>query len=154
MATQKSDKSLPGKHKDIPILEILEYKAAGLNHVEIGKLLGCSKQNISDRLKAWQGDFKGLETFKSKRGDILALFQKKLLYSLTDADIKGMPGGSRILAMCQLYDKEQIERGKPTVIVGYDDIQGQLASVDGELKALEAELASLEAEIPAIPDKT
>jgi DNA-binding Lrp family transcriptional regulator len=154
MANQKTTESLPGKHKDIPILEILEYKAAGLKNTEIAKLVGCSKQNVSDRLKAWKGDFKGLETYKNKRADILALFQKKLLFSLTDKDIKGMPGGSRVLAMCQLYDKEQVERGKPTQIVGYQDIQGQLLTVDQELAALEAELAELEGKAPEIPVKT
>lgn len=151
MATDKTNKSLPGKHKDIPILEILQYKAAGLTHAEIGKLVGCSKQNVSERLREHQGDFKGLNTFKNKRADILALFQKKLLYSLTDKDIKGMPGGSRVLAMCQLYDKEMNERGKPSAIMGYQDIQGQLRSVDTELEALEAELAELQASDVPVP---
>lgn len=149
--TDKPDKqlpavpdSLPGKRKDIPIVDILEYKNQGLTCAEIGKLVGCSKQNVSDRLKAFQTDFVGLETFKSKRADILALFQKKLLYSLTNKDIKKMPGGSRILAFAQLYDKEQVERGKPTTIVGYQDIQGKLSDVDTEIAVLEAELAELE----------
>lgn len=136
--------SLPGVKKDIPIVNILEYRKQGLTCAEIGKLVGCSKQNVSDRLKAFKTDMAGLETFKSKRADILALFQKKLLYSLTDKDIKRMPGGSRVLAFAQLYDKEQIELGKPTQILGYAEIQEQLGSVDSEIAALEAELAEIE----------
>lgn len=149
--TDKQTKQSPGKpdslsgiKKDIAIVDILEYKSQGLTHAEIGQLVGCSKQNISDRLKAFKTDFIGLETFKNKRADILALFQKRLLYSLTDKDIKKMPGGSRVLAVAQLFDKEQVERGKPTQIVGYQDIQGALGDVDSEIAALEAEIADLE----------
>jgi len=106
-------------------------------------MCGCSKANVSARLKAVKAEFKGLAVFKDKRADILALMQQKMLYSLTDKDIKRMPGGSRVLAMCQLYDKERIERGQPGVYVQYSDFQGELDDVNSEIKQLEMELAEL-----------
>jgi hypothetical protein len=40
--------------------------------------------------------------------------QSKLLSSITDAEIKKAPVGSRILAVAQLYDKERLERSLST----------------------------------------
>jgi hypothetical protein len=128
----------------IPLPRILELHAAGLNNQEIAQVLGCTRENVRQRLAAVRADFKGLRTFKDRRADLLAMFQQKLLYSLTEADIKKMPGGSRILAMCQLYDKERIERGKPGAIVEFQDIQAEIDQADQEIAALERELAEIE----------
>jgi ribosome-binding ATPase YchF (GTP1/OBG family) len=52
--------------------------------------------------------------YKSHRSEIFAGLQHKLLSSITTEDIQKTPVGSRILAACQIYDKERIELGKST----------------------------------------
>lgn len=141
--TSKPAKKLKGRKPKVPITRLMQLRQAGLTMQEIGDMCGCSSANVSERLRAVKADFKGLEVFKDKRGDILAVMQQKLLYSLSDKDIKRMPGGSRVLAMCQLYDKERIERGQPGAYIQYSDFQGELDEVNEEIEALELELAEL-----------
>mgnify|MGYP007100133974 CR=1 FL=1 len=52
-----------------------------------------------------------VERFKANRSDIFAGMQDRLLHSITDEDIQKAPLGSRVLAACQIYDKERTERG-------------------------------------------
>lgn len=133
-----------GKHKNIPIEQILEYHQAGLTTRDIGKLCGCSHSNIAQRLRDYRTDIKGLKIYKDKRADVMALVGKRMLYSLTDKDIKAMPGGSRVLAYCQLYDKERTERGKPGQYVEYTDMTAALDDVNSEVADLERQLAELD----------
>lgn len=141
--SDKSNNKLTSKRKAVPVTRLLELREAGLTFEDIGQVVGLSKQAVWDRLKAIKVDFKGLAVFKDRRADILALVQQRLLYSLTDKDIKSMPGGSRILALCQLYDKERIERGQPGAYIQYSDFDVELETVNSEIKQLEAELADL-----------
>ena len=142
MSNQSTNKK-PGRKPAVPITRLIQLREGGLTHQEIGDLCGCSKANVHTRLKAVKADFKGLAVFKDKKADILALLQQKMLYSLTDKDIKRMPGGSRVLAMCQLYDKERTERGQPGAYVQYSDFQDELEEVNKEIEGLELELADL-----------
>jgi len=142
MSSQPAKKK-PGRKPAVPITRLIQLREAGLTIQEIGDMCGCSKANVSERLRAVKADFKGLAVFKDRRGDILALMQQKMLYSLSDKDIKRMPGGSRVLAMCQLYDKERIERGQPGVYIQYSDFQEELEEVNKEIEGLELELAAL-----------
>jgi len=141
--SDKPSKNKLGRKPKVPVSRLMELRDAGLTMQEIADLCHCSQANVSARLRAVKADFKGLSVFKDKRSDILALVQQKLLYSLSDKDIKRMPGGSRVLAMCQLYDKERIERGQPGAYIQYSDFDTELGEVDNEIKELESELASL-----------
>jgi len=132
-----------GRKPKVLISRLIQLRDAGLSHQEIGDMCNCSASNVSARLRAVKADFKGLAVFKDKRADILAVLQQKMLYSLSHKDIKKMPGGSRVLAMCQLYDKERIERGQPGAYVQYSDFQGELDEVNNEIEQLELELAEL-----------
>jgi hypothetical protein len=70
-----------------------------------------------------------LDAFKANRGDILAGMQLRLLNSITDADIKKAPMGSRVLAAAQLFDKERLQ----------NDLSTQnLASVHADVAAMKA----------------
>ena len=114
--------------KNIPITDILAHLYAGKSHTDIAKLLNCSQANISERIKAHTQDIQDTEIYKEKRADILALFQKKLLYSVTDADIKKMSPYQRFGSFALLYDKERLERGQLTGIL----------SLEGRLEAINA----------------
>lgn len=142
MSSQPASNQTANK-KPVPITRLIQLREAGLTCQEIGETVGRSKQTVSARLQAVKTEFKGLAVYKEKRADILALMQQKMLYSLTDKDIKRMPGGSRVLAMCQLYDKERIERGQPGAYIQYSEFSDELDEVNNEIKQLETELAEL-----------
>ena len=87
----------------------------GLSTREIGALADCSHVNVINTLRVYGVDKGQMEEYKNHRADILAGLQGRLLASVTDEDVKKSPLGSRVLAACQLYDKERLERGESTV---------------------------------------
>ena len=111
----KEKKSKPDtRNKGISTHTLIELRLKGLTYEEIAKVVGCHLSNVQVRLRRVDFELNGLKTFKASKGDILALYQRKLLSSISDADIKEAPLGSRVLAACQLYDKERLERGQST----------------------------------------
>ena len=119
----------PTTRKRIPIEAILELKLKGNSDKDIATLLHCSQQNVSTsiktrietsqqnvsaRLREYRDEVETLENFKKNRADILAVVQKKLLNSLSDADIKKATAYQRIGMFGILYDKERLERGEST----------------------------------------
>ena len=88
----------------------------GLTYEEIARIQGVSKQAVH---KAIAGLMPTADTdiYRSKRGDILAEMQRKILDSIDYQDIKKSPLGSRIVSAGILYDKERLERGLPTSIL-------------------------------------
>ena len=106
----------------IPISRIIELRKRGNSYSEIGKILGCTKQNVELRLRPFKREIEALESFKEQKADVLAVYQLKLLNSLTEGDIKRMPPGSRLTGFGILYDKERLERDKSTENIAYADI--------------------------------
>jgi hypothetical protein len=82
----------------------------GLSYGQIAKLVGYSKRWIIDRIAGLDKDRDN--HYIENRSRVLQGIQARLLYSITDDDIKTMPPGSRILGACQLYDKERLETGQ------------------------------------------
>ncbi len=89
-----------------------------LNTVEIGVLADCNHSTVVRTLARYGINLNDLQEYKSKRADIFAGLQHRLLASCTDEDIKKAPMGSRVLAAAQLYDKERLELDKSTSNVG------------------------------------
>jgi len=114
-----------------------------LSHNQIAKLTDTDPSNVTRVLQRYGAEYKEVERYKRHRADILAGVQARLLKSITQADIEKAPVGSRILAVAQLYDKERLERGKATDIIGYKGMVAQaIVSLD-KLKELEAQLVSV-----------
>jgi hypothetical protein len=84
---------------------------------EIGAIADCTHVNVIETLRRYHVNQQHLKTYKSNRADIIAGMQSRLLASVTDADIKKAPLGSRIMAAGILYDKERLERGQSTANV-------------------------------------
>ncbi len=84
-----------------------------LSYKQIGQLQGVSAQAIHQAIKDLLPTDE-TELYKNNRADILANLQAKILKSIEDDDIKKSPFGSRVLAFCQLTDKERLERGQST----------------------------------------
>lgn len=97
-----------------------------LSYSEIAAIQGVTKQAIHGRIKNLLPPAE-LKTYINHRGDILAGLQAKLLSHLDDDRLKKAPAGSLVLAACQLYDKERLERGMST---------SNLASIHADIAAL------------------
>ena len=110
----KPDCDIDRSHKDIPIETIIEYRNKGLTYKEIGKLTGCSRQNIQQRLEIVEYSKEDLENFKKHRGDVFAFMQSKLINSIDLEEIKEMNPYQRIISTGILFDKERLQRGEST----------------------------------------
>ena len=81
---------------------------------EIARIANADPSYTIEILQRYGLIEKNTQEFKENRADIFAGVQDKLLASITEEDIKKTPLGSRILAACQIYDKERLERGQST----------------------------------------
>ena len=104
------------ENETIPIAKMLKLKLdhPNLSYEKIGKLLGCTKANVIQRLRPYKDEIESLPAFKKNRGDILAIVQNKLLNSISLDDIKGASLLQKVTAMGVLYDKERLETGQST----------------------------------------
>jgi len=111
-------------HSIADITSILKYQEAGHTFVEIAKHFKISESTVVRILKEYKQAIRGIEGFKTYRGDLLADMQRRILNSISDLDIKRAPFGVKILALCHLYDKERLENDLSTANVAtlHDDI--------------------------------
>ena len=84
-----------------------------LSYAQIAVIQGVTKQAIHQRIKDLLPTPE-TKVWQDHRADILAHLQLKLLSFIDNEKLKKTPVGSLILAMCQLYDKERLERGQST----------------------------------------
>lgn len=99
------------QHAKIDVSSALDLKLNHqLSYADIGKIQGVSPQAIHQAIRKLIPE----ETldYQKNRSKVFAGLQWKLIKSINDDVIKKSPLGSRILALCQLYDKEMLERGK------------------------------------------
>lgn len=92
---------------------LITLKQSGKSYREIAQITGANKDVINRRIKDLLPD-DDTKVYVETRADILAKLQVDILKSIDDTDIKKSPFGSRVLAMCQLHDKERLERGLST----------------------------------------
>jgi hypothetical protein len=107
-----------------------------LNKNEIAAVAGCDHAHVVRTLQTYGLIKKDVDSYISNRAAIFAGMQHRLLSSITEADIKKTPVGSRVLAAAQLYDKERIERGlsnndQPIMVIIRD--RQQPAKVEGDV---------------------
>lgn len=124
---------------------------------EIGKIVGVHRTTIWRYLKEISPKNQALTEFKSKKADVLAYIQGLtterrlwLLESMTELefaalDVRQRAALNRDLAVAQGidFDKEQLERGKPTQIQGFTDMQKSLSDTQREIDALESEIIDM-----------
>ena len=110
----KSPKKLSGQQKIIPLRTLLELAQKGLTHEQIATIAGCSRANVSKRLKRYRTYLKGVRYFRKNRSGILVILQKRILATVTEKSIQETPLHQRIQAVEMLYDMERLERGQST----------------------------------------
>ncbi len=109
-----AEKTLESKPKYTPLNTILaKIKKTG-SIPDAAKILGITPQAVHDRLKRADIDHREFTDYSTDKGFSHEVLQYRLNRSLSKQDIKKMPGGSRILAICQLDDKIRLARGEST----------------------------------------
>jgi len=129
-----------GINDPIPLAKIIELRNKRLSYSEMATLLGCTKENICQRLKPFRMSVENLKSIKENRADTLAVVSDTVLNSLTETDIKSASAYQRVGMYGILYDKERIERGQVSSIVGHVDFTGKLKDLEAQEQALMAEL--------------
>jgi len=84
-----------------------------LSYKAIAAIQGVTPQAIHQKIKDLL-PIPETQVWIDNRADILANIQLKLLSEIDDDRLKKAPVGSLVLAACQLYDKERLERGMST----------------------------------------
>lgn len=129
--------------KGIPLETILELRDKKLTLEQIGKIVGCTKQTVSQRLRDYQPTFDKIERFKKHRADFLTHKQAEILGSLTDRDIKDASLLQRTTAFGILYDKERLERNQSTENISIKSITQTLGKEVEEIARKREELMKM-----------
>lgn len=125
----------PRRGSKSPMIIDIATQHPDLSMREIGKMVDCSHVNVIKVLERYGINKNETEDYKAHRGDIQAGIQDRILKSITDADIKAMPVGQRLMGYGILYDKERLERGQSTdnqsvIVTHIRDLQSRLRGDD------------------------
>jgi transcriptional regulator with XRE-family HTH domain len=103
--TKEKPKTAP---KGIPLERLIELRKKNLTHKEIAKIEGIARETVSRRLA--KHDIDGIDIYKKHEADILTYQRRRIINSITDADIKKTPAIQRASMYGIFYDKERLER--------------------------------------------
>jgi len=128
--------------KDIPIESIIEYadREPPLSYQEIADLVGCTKQNVHDRLRRVGYNRANAKHFEKNRAKTFQFLQSRILNSIDDQEIKDTPVYQRIISAGILYDKERLESGKSTANISVVEVQGTIADLQKQADDLRKQL--------------
>ena len=130
-------------HKDGKTPDILTLAAkTNLTNSEIARSLDVSRSAVSVVMLRYGIDRNNMESFKKDRADVFVGLQEKFAGKIASGldsvpiksarDVKDMS-----TALAIIYDKEQLERGRPTSITDY---RGITLEVKGTLEDIEKAL--------------
>lgn len=93
--------------------KIIETQAQNptLTTRQLAKLLNCDHSTISKTLNKHGIDYIALKEYKNHRADILDDLGRKVIASITAADIKKLNAFQRMSVYGIAYDKMRVERG-------------------------------------------
>ncbi len=123
-------------NKGIPIEDIITLHDKGLDGVQIAKLLGCDRSNVTRRL----AQVEGLKRHKKHRGDVLAFKSKMILDAITPESIKAASFSQQCVGYGILYDKERLELDKSTQ---NHSVKATVAHINQEVETLTKTLEEL-----------
>jgi len=132
--------------KGIPLAKIISLRSRGLSHAEIGKMVGSTASNISQRLNGYDPYALGLREYQKNKVDILDVQSQKILFGITEDDLKKANLQQKATAYGIFHDKAHGAEQKgqaPGIIINIGDIQTQIQQVQQEILELEGK---------AIPD--
>lgn len=100
--------------KFIPLTKIINAVKKTGSITDAGKLLGMARTSIYERLNKNNIDIDGLRDFTEDKASSHEILQYRIAKNLSEEDIKKMPGGTKVLALCQLEDKIRLISNKST----------------------------------------
>jgi len=123
--------------KYIPIERIIELRKKHLSCAEIAKVLGCSKANIIQRLHRISEELDLTDQYVKNRADVLAFQQRRIIHSITDADIKKAGLLEKIKSTTFLHNSERLELNKSTSNIFYADMIKAREQVKQDIEELD-----------------
>ena len=103
--------------KNIPISEILDLRKRKppLSLSQIARVLGCSKQNIHDRLRDFDAD--GYERFRKSPDDVYEILQHRIISKIDDVKIAKSNLQQSVWSLGVLEDKKRLIRNETTEVI-------------------------------------
>ena len=105
---------------------------------EIAAIAKCSHVNVIETLQRYGMDRKAVEDYRANKAIVWDGLSHRMLSSLTEEDIKKMPGAARVMSAGLGYDKARAEMGlsddntRPLVVIqikGAAEVKGQVIDV-------------------------
>lgn len=119
--------------KYIPLENLIQYADKGFSYEEIGKQVGCSSSNVSNRFKVAGYTPDRIKAFNSAKTSILSLIQSQILNSIKEEEITKAPLQTRVWCYGVLHDKQaDLERKALATTpddTGLDDLSTQLSRI-------------------------
>lgn len=134
----------------VDLLKALDLRLQGYTLTAICKECAITPGRLRGLFKRYDLAFGKVVSYRGHRADVLADMQRRILASISDADIKKTPVGTRLLALCQLYDKERLERDLSTANIFniHDDIAAIKAVMPKKVRPAAAKPGQ---SVPALP---
>lgn len=130
-ADKKADKpkgtALKGHSNPIPIERLIELRQKGNSYADVGAIVGCSAQNVAERLA--NADLEGLELYSKHKAQVFEAKQRKLLDAITDEKMDNMSASQAVVAAAIMEDKIRLIRGQATEIIDIRQISIDLESI-------------------------
>jgi len=132
--------------EEIPLETIVALREAELSYEEIGKLVGCSKATIANRLKPVLGKIKAVGNYRKARSNLLAVKEMDILGGITPEKIEKTAVKDLAFAFDKVYAAGRLEDNKSTAnIATYAHLLREKEQVEDDLREDENELKELEA---------
>lgn len=116
--------------KDIPLDALIRYREQHLSYAEIGAIVGCSEQNVQQRLSDF--NLEGFESYKKDPSLSLERFCYRFISLIEDGQIKNMIDRRGMTDFGIALDKVREIRGqndsniKPMILIVKGDAQVQV----------------------------
>lgn len=124
--------------RNVPMEVFFNLASKGLSQPEIAKVLDMSRVNVNVNLKKY--GIATLDTFRQEEGSIIAYYRRKILSSITDAEIQKADIQRKIWCYGVLYDKGRLQEGKSTDNISinsiHQHINAQIQQLDELTKSL------------------
>jgi len=117
-------------------------RAMGATIQQIAGRFNCAGSSVSEVLHRYMPGDIHIGAYRNHRLDIYANLEARLLQSLSDSDIKKkMSPAQRVMGAGILYDKQRIEQGQPSAIVGAVNLTPEVIEALGKMRSQETEKA-------------
>ena len=139
--------NLTNKSDTIPLQSIIHYRDKGLSMQDIGKLLGCSKQNVSERLQHVKALQKVYPDYKDHEADYWDMLSAKQVIQAIALDAESVKKGyaTKIVTGAAIAkDKARLIRGESTANVS---VKNTVRHLIDKTKEAERRLAQLKSSV-------